>query len=400
METRRLYLDDPFLHRFRARVVAHEADGAGAWVVLDRTAFYPAVGGQPHDTGSLGGARVVEVTDDGGRIRHRIEGGADGALVEGTVVEGVLDAVRRRELTEQHTTQHLLSRILQEGYGIRTVAHHIAEDDAYVDLDAWRPEIRDGLEEALARATAAALPVTVRWVDRAEADTLNLRRMPDGLDRLRIVTIPGVDHNACGGTHTHTTADLAPIHVLSMEKIGARHRLHYRAGSRARRAERAQRDLLDGMARANTTRADELPTLLQKLAADAKATSKELALVRAELARERLRAWRGSDPAPAVIAREVGSSDGDAYAAAIGDLPPTVLLLGWRERGRAVLLFTRTDEPAVDLRPVLAEAATHVDGRGGGHPGRVQGGGTSPDGLAAALDAAAATVRLALAPGS
>jgi alanyl-tRNA synthetase len=391
METHRLYLDDPFLFRFRASVVSREEDDVGPWVVLDRTAFYPAAGGQPHDTGTLDGVRVVEVVEADGTIRHRLDGDLPGDRVVGEV-----DHIRRRELTEQHTTQHLLSRFLQERHGIRTLAHHIAEDDAYVDLDRWRPEIRDALEEELARATARALPLTVRWVDREEALTLNLRRLPDGLDRLRIVTIPGIDHNACGGTHTATTADLAPIHVLGMEKIGARHRLRYRAGSRARAEERRQRDLLEGMARMNTTRAEELPARLEKLTAEARVATRELASVRAELARERLLAARGSDPAPAVLVREIAVGEGDAYAAAVGDLPPSVLLLGWRDGERAGLLFLRTATPAVDLRPVLAAAISHVDGRGGGRPGRVEGGGSRAGGLPQALKTAEARAREAL----
>ena len=101
--TTRLYYDSDAL-TFTAAVIAH--DGDPTRVVLDQTAFYPTSGGQPHDTGTLGGVAVVDVIDDDERIVHVLAAPLDLGPVEGQV-----DADRRHDHTVQHTAQHLLSAL-------------------------------------------------------------------------------------------------------------------------------------------------------------------------------------------------------------------------------------------------------------------------------------------------
>src|SRR5580692_9919336 len=100
--TERLYYSDSYLSEFRARVI--EADSTGLRVTLDRTAFYPTSGGQPFDVGTLSGARVMEVIDEGDRVTHVL----DAPLTAGDV-EGHIDWSRRFDHMQQHTGQHLLS---------------------------------------------------------------------------------------------------------------------------------------------------------------------------------------------------------------------------------------------------------------------------------------------------
>src|SRR5256885_9141144 len=103
--TERLYYQDCYLRDFRARVV--EASGDGRRVYLDRTAFYPRSGGQPFDTGTLGGAKVIEVLDEDDRIVHVLDG-----PVASQEIEGCIDWPRRFDHMQQHTGQHLLSAVL------------------------------------------------------------------------------------------------------------------------------------------------------------------------------------------------------------------------------------------------------------------------------------------------
>src|SRR5262245_13805712 len=104
--TDRLYYDDPALLRFEATVREIRGVGGRLAVVLDRTAFYPTSGGQPHDTGVLGDARVIDVVEaEDGEVLHVIEGDP------GTgVVEGRIDPERRADHRQHHTGQHILSR--------------------------------------------------------------------------------------------------------------------------------------------------------------------------------------------------------------------------------------------------------------------------------------------------
>src|SRR5438105_9657678 len=104
----RLYYTDPYLREFDATITRVERDAGRALVTLDRTAFYPTSGGQPFDTGALGGFPVVDVVDqDDGSITHAIEGGA--GLRVGEIVHGAIDWARRFDHMQQHTGQHVLS---------------------------------------------------------------------------------------------------------------------------------------------------------------------------------------------------------------------------------------------------------------------------------------------------
>ena len=78
--TERLYYTDSYLREFTARIVERSADGRT--VYLDRTAFYPASGGQPCDTGAIAGVPVLDVADEGERIAHRLAAPLDCGLVE------------------------------------------------------------------------------------------------------------------------------------------------------------------------------------------------------------------------------------------------------------------------------------------------------------------------------
>jgi misacylated tRNA(Ala) deacylase len=88
MHTDLLYQDDAYLREFEATVLALEGDR----VALDRTAFYATGEGQPHDEGTIAGARVTDVTKDGGLVWHRFEGAVPGV---GKRVSGSIDWSRR-----------------------------------------------------------------------------------------------------------------------------------------------------------------------------------------------------------------------------------------------------------------------------------------------------------------
>src|SRR5690348_2982777 len=141
--TERLYYHDSYLTEFRARVVDASPDRQR--VYLDRTAFYPTSGGQPFDTGELGGVQVLEVADEGDRIAHVL----GGALAEAEVA-GRIDRDRRFDHMQQHTGQHLLSAVLIELFDAPTVSFHLGAEACTIDVaSALTPE---QLREAERRA--------------------------------------------------------------------------------------------------------------------------------------------------------------------------------------------------------------------------------------------------------
>src|SRR5829696_9782484 len=131
--TDRLYYTDPYLRAFDATIDRVEERDGRVFVRLDRTAFYPTSGGQPFDTGLLGGSRVLDVVDeDDGSIVHVVE--QTGMLQPGREAHGEIDWARRFDHMQQHTGQHVLSAAFDRLFGVRTVSFHLGAAASTIDL--------------------------------------------------------------------------------------------------------------------------------------------------------------------------------------------------------------------------------------------------------------------------
>ena len=191
--TERLYYTDSYIREFEARVVARSDEGRR--IYLDRTAFYPTSGGQPFDTGWLGGVEVLDVVDENDRVAHLLA-----SPLGAERVRGEIDWTRRFDHMQQHTGQHLLSAVIEELFGHPTVSVHFGRDSSTLDLgaDAFTAAQVEVAEE---RANAVAVenrPVEVSFEDASTAAGLRKSSAREGT--LRIVTIRDLDRSACGGT--------------------------------------------------------------------------------------------------------------------------------------------------------------------------------------------------------
>jgi misacylated tRNA(Ala) deacylase len=220
------YLPDlrsAYVRTFRARVTALPP---GA-VVLDRTYFYPAGGGQPCDRGSLrlpDGTRVpvVDVVKSGASVLHRVKASPASAraLAVGMEVEGSIDWERRHRHMRLHTAQHLLSAQVFARTRLRTRKANLHGTRATIDLEGPLPE---GAHEALFQDLRAALderlPVSIRHVPRAEWDRnpaserSGLVPLPVQVDPVRVVEIRDTDVCPCGGTHVRSTDEIGPVRL-------------------------------------------------------------------------------------------------------------------------------------------------------------------------------------------
>ncbi|MDF3053515.1 MAG: alanyl-tRNA synthetase, partial [Geminicoccaceae bacterium] len=124
--TERLYYTDSYLREFEAAVTDLADDSRR--IYLDRTAFYPTSGGQPFDTGQIGGLQVTDVVDEGDRVAHLLADPLTGDRVVGRV-----DWTRRFDHMQQHTGQHLLSAVLADRLGYQTVAVHFGKKSSTLD---------------------------------------------------------------------------------------------------------------------------------------------------------------------------------------------------------------------------------------------------------------------------
>jgi len=367
--THRLYYTDSYLRDFDAAVV-DRADG-GRRVYLDRTAFYPTSGGQPNDTGTLGGAAVVNIVDEDDRIAHLL---AD--PIDGTTVHGSVDWPRRFDHMQQHTGQHLLSAVLHELFGHGTIVVHFGRESSTLDLDT--PDLEHAqLVEAEARANEIVTenrPVEVSFEDALEVTGLRKASAREGT--LRIVTIRDLDRSACGGTHVRATGEIGPILIRRSERVKKNIRLEFLCSARAARRARADLDLLARLAGSFSAAADELPALVEAQRAELKAAAGARRELEERLARYRARelydtAPDGS-PRPIVVREEKGPIDRLRPLAQAIAAMPRALFVGWTVDPPAIVVATSADA-GVDAGAALKSALEAVGGRGGGNPRLAQG---------------------------
>src|SRR5262249_38928944 len=162
-------------------------------------------GGQLHDVGRLGERRVVDVRERAEDIVHVL----DGPLAPGAV-EGEVDWTVRFDHMQQHTGQHLLSACLEDALGAATVSFHMGDETSTIDVTAAALDeaALQRVEDLVNARIWEDRPVRARIVDERELARLTLRKDPAVENDIRIVTIEGVDHSPCGGTHLRATGEI------------------------------------------------------------------------------------------------------------------------------------------------------------------------------------------------
>src|SRR5581483_10880676 len=270
--TDRLYVEQPAVYSFEAEVAEVRGAASRPEVRLAATLFYPTSGGQPHDTGFLGDARVVDVKEEGELIWHVLDGEAP---KPGARARGVVDEARRRDHREQHSGQHLLSAVLVDLARIPTVAFHLGGELSTIDVTAERVgrDLLDRVEQRCGEVIRRNVPVTAS-IFRGEAAreaARSLRKAPEAEALssprgLRVVEIAGVDRDACCGTHVAATGELGLVKVLSTERAKkGETRLTFVAGQRALRAFQERQAVLDELSVSLTTSFRDLPARIQKI---------------------------------------------------------------------------------------------------------------------------------------
>ncbi|MDD4849190.1 MAG: alanyl-tRNA editing protein [Gemmiger sp.] len=233
--TRKRFEREPYLSQFTATVVdCRPAPGGGWLAALDETAFFPEGGGQPCDTGTLGGAAVTAVEiDPGGTIWHRVEA----ALAPGSRVAGRLDWPARFDHMQQHTGEHILSGLLHQLYGCENVGFHIGEPTVRMDLSiSLTPAQLARAEDAANEIIQQNLPVHCFYPSPAALAHTEYRSKKAVDGPLRLVEIPHADCCACCGTHLATTGEVRLVKIITAARYKGGMRLAVACGARAVRS--------------------------------------------------------------------------------------------------------------------------------------------------------------------
>ena len=214
---------DAYLREFDA--VVTEADPAGRAVALDRTAFYPGGGGQPHDLGTLAGLPVLKVERRGEAIWHILEGEPPAA---GTTVHGALEWERRYALMRTHTAFHILCGVVWRDYQAQVTGGNMEPLKGRMDFEfqTLHGDLVHEIEARVNAEVAAARAVRVRHLPREEAFRIpdlirtKINLLPEDIRIVRTVEIEGLDLQADGGTHVANTREVGAVRVAGYKSKG------------------------------------------------------------------------------------------------------------------------------------------------------------------------------------
>jgi alanyl-tRNA synthetase len=375
--TDRIYYTDPACISFDAvvsRSLLHEGRPA---VLLDRTAFYPTSGGQPFDTGRLGGVCVIDVVDLDDEVVHVL----DAPLAEGVQVAGEIDWARRFDHMQQHTGQHVLSASFDRLFDNRTLSFHLGADASTIDLarEVSPPEVDRAIAEAN-RVVWEDRVVSIRFVSPEEAAGLPLRKEPARQGPLRLIEVAGFDLSACGGTHVASTGAIGIIAVSGSERVRGGTRLSFVCGGRALKAFEVYRDAVAGATRVLSVMPGELPTAIERMQGESKELRRTMSRLQESLAgREAARLLLEAPEidgvrvlAAAVEGWDAAGLKSIASAAAAAGGVVAVLT---SSSSPAFVAVARSPQVGVDAAALLRELTARFGGRGGGKPELAQGGG-------------------------
>jgi misacylated tRNA(Ala) deacylase len=229
MATGLLFRDDAYLRSAEARVTAVDERGIG----LDRTIFYPLGGGQQGDTGVLvreSGERVtIADTRKGETLDSVLHIPAPGSppLAVGEAVKLEIDWDRRYALMRLHTALHVMSCVVVAP----VTGGNIAPDKARLDFDIDMALLDAAkIERETNAIIARGIATETVWITDEELDarpelvkTMSVQP-PRGAGRVRLLRIPEVDLQPCGGTHVRNIAEIGGIRVLKIRSEGKRNR--------------------------------------------------------------------------------------------------------------------------------------------------------------------------------
>ena len=226
-------MNDSYLKEFEATVESVKDD---KYVILDKTAFYPTGGGQPHDTGTFvcngEDYPVVYTGKFSGQVSHEV---SKPGLKIGDKVIGRINWDRRYKFMRMHTAAHILISIFNRESNVLITGNQIDEDKTRIDFSMENFD-REKIVKYIGMANEVIkqdLPVKTYYLPREEAMKIPgvvklANALPPDVKNLRIVEIPGIDIQADGGTHVKSLSEIGEIVFLEAENKGKdRKRVYY-----------------------------------------------------------------------------------------------------------------------------------------------------------------------------
>ncbi|MFS0634341.1 DHHA1 domain-containing protein [Mesobacillus foraminis] len=380
MTTEKLYYQSQYIQDFKTSILKQGKDEKGTYAVLEQTAFYPTGGGQPHDTGTLNGVRVMNVEETDGEIRHYLES----PLQEQEVYRGEIDWDRRFDHMQQHAGQHILSAAFEEAFGYKTVSFHLGNKICTIDLEVQRLTDEETIQaEKLANTIILEnRPIEAKWVSESELSNYNLRKKLSVTDHIRLVIIPDFDYNGCGGTHPSSTGQVSSIKILDWEKQKKNIRVQFVCGSRVIKQLHEKQQVLQGLTAILNAPQDKMEEAASRVLQQARELEKTVEELKGRLieheagsllnqaetidGRRTIQAHFEDRPVTELqqMARTIAAAASDTLVLIINETPE-----------KLQIICAKGNDLAFNMNQLLKKVLPAINGKGGGNDSFAQGGG-------------------------
>jgi alanyl-tRNA synthetase len=381
MKTQILYYDQSHLNELDVSILAKTQYEGRPALVLDKTILYPEGGGQGADHGWINGVPVLDVQFVHDEILHFV---SDASALEPGPARLALDRDRRRDLSTQHTAQHLLSATILRLTGAPTVSMHLGDRFNTIDVDtpSLAPEELAVIEDSVQEIIREDYRIITHLCPPEDVNSFPLRKKPpEGESQLRIVEIDGYDYSPCAGIHLPSTGPIGALAVIGAEKYKGMMRVSFIAGQRVIREYRALRESAGQASRTLKVPQDELAGAVAALTEKLGLQEKQFIILKERLAQFEAAQILQEQGHSSLLSKTFSDKSMDdvlRVGRALQKETSQFILVASIPDLKVALLSSRTD---VDLRPVCKALLEAHGGSGGGGPTYYQGAFTSRDAM-------------------
>ncbi len=438
-QTHPLYYDDHYTKEFDATILWVQTTSRGTEVILDKTAFYPEGGGQPADKGELiidgKPIQVLHVEKIAGSIIHVLGSSAE----MGEKIHGRIDWDHRYTLMKHHTGTHVVNGALRRLFGehIWQAGSQLALTEARFDFAHYKPIAEDEIQKIESVANEfirQAVPVEKKVMKRNDAEREHGFRLyqggvPPG-NLIRVLNIPGIDVEACGGTHLNNTKEIEKVRILKTERIAdGVNRITFAASKMADAYQNKENnlyhrviDLLSSVYKITSyeniaeqlretekffsVSADQLEKTIQRFLHETNKKDKTTVTSLVEACNHLFNEWKNTQKQKKMVSSDIieqlihdssaipgttirlvtGVCDSDAITIAASIIKEPGYIVHIYDGKK--LVSAASDDVDIDLRPLASELGKILGGSGGGKPKLTQCGGPNKEKIHDALNVA------------
>jgi alanyl-tRNA synthetase len=265
---KKLYYEDPYLKNFKAVIIKKgiNFDNNLPYIILNQTAFYPTGGGQPNDVGFINGIRIIDVEEFDKDIYHYVE---EDIFMLNQEVDCEIDWYRRFDHMQQHSGQHVLSAAFNKLFNYKTMSFHLGKETSTIDIESEElsNDKLDQVDKFVNSIITSNQKITAKFITQHEINDYPIVKEITVSTNIRIVIIPDLDYNGCGGTHVSNTSELGGFAILGYEKQKGNMRIEFIFGNRVNHQFKMKHTILKDLSRQLSSPSQQISESVRKLLA-------------------------------------------------------------------------------------------------------------------------------------